>query len=138
MNNVEKELHVWMKQTDERLEKLEEIRNTPSNDVKMDISIGEFIRSQKQTTGADRTLLILHFKEKYEHIESWGIDELKEGYRQIRETLPPNPSDHLYQATKKGLIMEVTKKKKGNSRSYMFTHSGEMYIKSLILSPEAA
>jgi len=101
------------------------------------LSLREFILSKSPKTSMDTTLLVGYYLEKYSGFASFNIDDIVKGFNQAKEKPPSNPSDLLAKNARKGFIMEA-EDKKGTTKGWMVTNTGERYIENGLKDPSAA
>ena len=138
MSIITNELSLWMKQVDERLEKLESLIESKNIQEiikdENDVSIGEFVRAKKPKTSFEKGLVIAYFKEKKQGISPFTVEELKQGHIEARESLPANLSDITYQAVKRGLMMKTSSKKQDGFWPMIMTNLGVEFVENLSIN----
>ncbi len=146
MTYTDNELSLWMRRVEERLEKLEllslkevqEVQEVQeaNNDKeinKINPLINDFIRGKNPKNSVEFALAISYYIEKECGITPFTTDDIRNAYLQAREPLPPNISDLVYQASKRGLMMKASNKKKDNLYPLMMTHDGQKFVEGLNL-----
>ncbi len=127
----EQDLRKRIQDLEERVERLEVDfgagRKEEVGQQRKEISVREIMIRVKPITALDKTLLIGYFLEKHRGAASFGIQELREGFREAREPAPRNLNDMVNKNMQKGYIMEC-KSEKGQKRTWMLTNSGESYV----------
>jgi hypothetical protein len=98
------------------------------------LSIREFVLSKKPTTKVDTAMVIGFHLEKFSGTSPFNLDDLAKGFAQAKEPLPANPSDLLYQNVRRGFLMESAEKK-GGSKAWVITNSGERYVENGLEEP---
>ncbi len=93
------------------------------------LSIREFVISKGPKTSVDTTLLVGFYLEKFAGTSPFNLEDVTRGFAQAKEPLPANPSDMLYKNVKRGFLMESAEKK-GGSKSWIVTNSGERHVEN--------
>lgn len=93
------------------------------------LSIREFVTAKSPKTKVDTALLVGFYFERFSGISPFNLDDLMQGFGQAKEPLPANPSDLLYQNVRRGFLMEAPEKK-GGSKAWVVTNSGERFVEN--------
>lgn len=123
----------WIDDVNARLNKLESLYlNQPTINPPQDTTpIGDFLRSKNPKTSLEMALIISYHLEKISGKSPFTMDDIRQGFIQSKEPIPVNPSDLVYQAVKKGLMMKVASKKKDNFFPLVMTNAGEKFVEGL-------
>lgn len=116
-----------------RLRQLEDLLRQPKPTLPKRMSLKEFILSKKPKSDIQKTLAIGYYLEKYQGVESFNIEDIRNGFRTAAEALPANLSDAIRKNVMKGHMMETGQKKNG-STAWMLTSSGEKFVDSNFVS----
>jgi len=92
-------------------------------------SIKEFILSKNPNDEVQLTLAIAFFKEAYEHLDSFNVRDLEDGFRKAKEQVPLNTNDKVNMNIKNGHLMEASEKKDG-LKAWTLTSSGERFVEN--------
>jgi len=84
---------------------------------------------KKPRDDLQRALVIGYYLENYEHFSSFTSKDIREGFREARETVPPNVTDKIQKNITKGYIMKEGEKK-GRMIFYVLTNSGVRFVES--------
>ena len=112
-----------------RLSALEGSYQSKNAPAEKEISIKEFILSKKPKDDVQRTLAIGYYLEKYQHLTSFNIRDLVDGFRVAKDKVPPNMSDKVQMNAKKGHMTEA-KEKKDKLMAYYLTNTGEQFVEN--------
>ena len=93
------------------------------------LSIKEFILQKKPKSDIQKTLAIGYYLEKFRNFSSFNANDLKKGFREAREKIPPNIPDKIQKNIAKGHMMEADAEKDG-LKAYMLTESGEKLVEN--------
>ena len=93
----------------------------PSNTKKL--SVTEFLSIKMPSSDVQKTLAIAYYLEKYEHLSSFNVDDVKSHFRLARQPLPQNVNDKININIKKGYIMDA-EEKKDSKKAWIVTNSG--------------
>jgi len=129
------------KTTDERLDALEQKVSeleaklpTNSQNVSQEssangkkLSVKEFVLEKKPTGDVQKTLIISHYLETYENMESVNVDDLAKYFRLAKEPVPGNLNDKINMNIRKGHMTEAAKKKE-SKKAWVVTNTGEQFI----------
>lgn len=77
----------------------------------------------------DRTLVIFYFLESKKKLDSITINELAQGFKEVRETVPKNISDKMQLLHKSGFVSP--RESLGRARSWEITMSGLKHLEAL-------
>ncbi len=91
------------------------------------LSIREFLNEKKPTNDVERVLAIGYFLEKYESLNNFNFDDIKNAFIKSKETLPQNIHDKINMNIRKGHIAELPEKK-DEKKSYYLTATGEKFV----------
>ncbi len=91
------------------------------------LSINEFALEFDPSNHRERALVIGHYLENHDGVDSFTTKDIREGYRRIKWNPPANPSDTVSKAVSQGQMMEVGKTEKG-AKEYVLTQTGEQMV----------
>lgn len=114
---------------EKRISELEAIAQTKPELVTKKLYIKDFIRSKKPKDDVQKTLAIGYYLEKYEGFSSFNVIDLDKGFRDAKQTVPPNINDKVNKNIDKQYIMR-DKKKKDGKLAWRLTADGEEYVES--------
>jgi len=89
--------------------------------------MNEFFLDKKPRTDADKTLVIGYYLEQYRDLTSFNVDDLEEGFREIKEPVPKNVNLAVIHNIKKGYMMEANQKK-NDKKAWTLTNSGVRFV----------
>ena len=110
----------------ERVAKLESANHSKVK-VPMPKSIREFILEKGPKSAAKKAICLIYYKDSEEGITS---GELKQAFREARETPPNNIPDALCRCADKGWIVQDDKKRDGKN-IWRLTNTGIKYVEGL-------
>lgn len=130
MKNEIEEIKAQLKNHEERLREIEAKPGTKSIENKeKQLSLREFLNEFNFKSENDKTLIIIKFYEEYAGSSEMSAKEIAEGFKDMREKIPKNISDNLYQLAKRSFIMEAKNKDKVNR--WMLTNAGEKHLNKI-------
>lgn len=100
--------------------------SVPPNASSKKKSAKEFLLEKNPKDDLKRTLYIGYYLEKYDGMESFSVDDLREVFRASRVPSPKNLNDKVNQNISKGFLMEVEKKDK--KKAWILTSTGEKHV----------
>jgi len=122
-----------LKEHEDRIKKLEGTSSfsTETNplQIQRNKSIREFLNEFRFKTATDRTLVIMHFFELFRSKRKLTAQEIRGGFKELREKSPKNIFDKLQMLDKKALIMADGKE--GKCTLWTITSSGLDYLEKL-------
>lgn len=127
LDNVEKKVDLIEKEIEELKKNQQNSNKEGDHQGKKDISIKEFLIEKAPSKDFQKTLVICHYLEKYKDMNIFNAQDIDEGYREAKETVPANVNYQVIQNIKKGYIMEA-KEKKDNLKAWSLTNTGEKII----------
>jgi len=77
--------------------------------------------------GVQTTLAIAYYLETYGSVSPFNKNDLEQGFRSAKETVPQNINDKTSMCIKNGHMMEA-ETKKDNMKAWVITRSGEQYV----------
>jgi hypothetical protein len=92
-------------------------------------SIKEFILLKNPHDEVQLTLAIAFFKEASEHLDSFNVRDLEDGFRKAKEQVPLNINDKVNMNIKNGHLMEASEKK-DSLKAWTLTNSGERFVEN--------
>ena len=92
------------------------------------LSLKEFIISQAPSNAVQTTLTIGYYLENHDSVSPFNAADLEQGFREARETVPPNINDKANQCVKNGYFM-VEKGKKDSKKAWIVTRTGEELVR---------
>ncbi|MDO9183716.1 MAG: hypothetical protein Q7U04_14980 [Bacteriovorax sp.] len=93
------------------------------------LSVTEFLSTKMPHSDVQKTLAIAYYLEKYEHLNSFNVDDIKSHFRLARQPLPQNVNDKININIKKGYIMDA-EEKKDSKKAWIVTNSGLEIVES--------
>lgn len=119
-----------VKALEERVLQLENVIKSNSFDIpnanSKQKSPKEFLLEKNPKDDLQRTLYLGYYLEKYQGMESFGVDELREEFRSARTPVPKNLNDKVNKNISKGFFMEVEKKE--GKKAWVLTATGEKNV----------
>lgn len=94
------------------------------------VSLSELIAKLKPNTYTDTAIIISYFLFKYEGIIIFNIDNIKNGFDEIRAVKPKNMTDTLNSLIKRGLLR--TSSDVDNKKGFEITKMGIEYSEEMI------
>ncbi len=122
---------------EKKVEKLELIINenlsNKNIENKKKKSLKEFLLEKNEEKNlkndVQKTLAIGYYLENNGNMESFNVEDIRNGFFKAREKIPKNIPDKILLNIKKGHLME-SDEKKDNLKSYVLTSLGESYVES--------
>ena len=127
LKRCEDEIAKINRRIDSILEKKEEIPKV-TIPKKME-SPREFYHKFKTKKDTEKTLLIIHYLEKYKQTGNITIKEIAEGFKEVREQVPANISDKIQLLDKRGFLLKTGKVY--NRQCWVLTNSAEKFLEGL-------
>jgi hypothetical protein len=121
-----KEIMKKLENHEHRILRLEGLPQKINKEIKK-LSIKEFILEKKPSDDVQKTLVIGYYLEHFEDMESFNVQDITEGFRAARETVPSNVNDKVNSNIEKGYFM-VAKEKKDKLKAWYLTNSGEKFV----------
>jgi hypothetical protein len=103
------------------------IESEESNANSKKLSVKEFVLAKKPAGDVQKTLVISHYLEKHENMESVNVDDLAKYFRLAKEPVPGNLNDKINMNIRKGHMTEAAEKKE-NKKAWVVTNTGEQFI----------
>ena len=125
--SVEEMLEAIKKQLldhENRISKLEAQPKIDKDTGKKKLSIKEFILSKKPKGDVQKTLVVGFYLEKYEGLDCFNREDLENGFRSAKETVPTNIGVDVNENIRKGYFAEA-REKKDKLKAWYLTNSGE-------------
>ena len=107
-----------------RISKLEAQPKIDKDIEKKKLSIKEFILSKKPKNDIQKTLVVGFYLEKYEGLDCFNREDLENGFRSAKETVPSNINVDVNENIRKGYFAEA-REKKDKLTAWYVTNSGE-------------
>jgi hypothetical protein len=134
---MEKILEQLMKSVDELQSRMARLEATihsgqgkwSKEQQKKKLSVKEFLRSQRPQTDVHKVLAIGYYLEKCEEMSLFNVNDIKNGLRAGKESIPSNTQAFINQNIKNGHIMECPEKK-DKKKAYVLTNSGEEFVEN--------
>jgi hypothetical protein len=90
-------------------------------------SIKEFLIECAPSGGVQTNLAIAYYLEIVQGVIPFNKDDLENGYRAAKETVPENINDKVNMSIANGHLMEA-EAKKDSKKAWVVTRSGEQYV----------
>lgn len=126
---MEEEIRKKLAGLEERIVKLEGLSKSSPEAISKGISIKEFMLQKTPKDDVQKTLVIGYYLEKYKNYSSFNAKDLEQGFRDAKETLPPNINDKVNLNIKHGYMMK-SKEKKDKKTAWTLTNSGEKIVEN--------
>ena len=91
---------------------------------KKKLSVKEFILSKKPKNDIQKTLVVGSYLEKYEGLDCFNREDLENGFRSAKETVPSNINVDVNENIRKGYFAEA-REKKDKLTTWYVTNLGE-------------
>lgn len=127
---MDEEIKSILNDHEERIQGLERIFKTEPEKIKKQVSIKEFIISKKPKDDIQKTLVIGYYLENQRVFCSFNVKDLKDGFREAKESLPSNINQMVNENIKKGYMMEA-EQKKDEMKAWVLTNTGEGFVNDL-------
>ena len=125
--SVEEMLETIKKQLldhESRISKLEAQPKIDKDTGKKKLSVKEFILSKKPKNDIQKTLVVGSYLEKYEGLDCFNREDLENGFRSAKETVPSNINVDVNENIRKGYFAEA-REKKDKLTTWYVTNLGE-------------
>jgi len=125
--SVEEMLETIKKQLldhESRISKLEAQPRIDKDTGKKKLSVKEFILSKKPKNDIQKTLVVGSYLEKYEGLDCFNREDLENGFRSAKETVPSNINVDVNENIRKGYFAEA-REKKDKLTTWYVTNLGE-------------
>jgi hypothetical protein len=107
-----------------RISKLEAQPKIDKDTGKKKLSVKEFILSKKPKNDIQKTLVVGSYLEKYEGLDCFNREDLENGFRSAKETVPSNINVDVNENIRKGYFAEA-REKKDKLTTWYVTNLGE-------------
>jgi hypothetical protein len=87
-------------------------------------TIGEFVIESGAKSYNEKTCAIASYMEKFREKKSFTSEDITQGYRDARESLPKNVSDTVKACAQKKWFSEINKNAKTGAKEYQLTNTG--------------
>ena len=87
-------------------------------------TIGEFVIESGANSYNERTCAIAYYIENFVEKESFTSEDITQGYRDARESLPKNVSDTVKACAQRKWFSEIDKDAKTGAKKYQLTNTG--------------
>jgi hypothetical protein len=121
------ELRKVIAEQEARIRRLEAMLEGEKEGPTKRISLKEFVLSKEPDSDVQRVLTFGYYLEKYDGLEAFNYEDLKRAFRMAAESLPGNLRETVRKNVTKGHLME-TGQKKGGSKTWMLTNTGEKVV----------
>ncbi len=92
-------------------------------------SIKEFLLSKNPKSDIEKTRVVSYYLEKFSGFTSFTAEEIQNGYRSAKESVPLNVSDNIAKNVGRGYFMEASEKKNGK-KAWTLTNTGERSVEA--------
>ncbi len=94
------------------------------------VSINEWVRTKRPHSSVETAVVIGVFLERYNKLESFTQDDLRQGFRNAKETMPGNLAETINKCIHKSHFTETGEKRDG-LRLLAVTNSGTEFVDNL-------
>lgn len=129
MEKEVQEIKTRLTELEGRLAKLEGSGKAEPKGSKKNISINEFMRTQKPQDDVQKTLAVGYYFEKYEGLSSFNAKDLESAFRRLKvpKSQTINFNYKAIRSIQQGYMVE-TNEKKDKQKAWVLTKLGEEYV----------